>query len=119
MLTAQQIKKQREYLRMTQIDLANKIGVTQQAVARWESGKNIPGYDKYTTLLEILGPDGKTKVYDLHDMDTDNHMGLVGYGSSLQWAKEHKDIYVIQFYYGGNIRYWKPKGNEKNRVIEP
>jgi transcriptional regulator with XRE-family HTH domain len=119
MLTAQQIKKQREYLEMTQKDLANKIGVTQQAVARWDSGKNIPGYDKYLLLLEILGLDGKTKVYDIHNIDTDRHTGLVGYGSSHQWAKEHKDMYVIQLFYGGHIRYWRPKEKEKPRVIEP
>ena len=36
------IKKIREENRLTQKDLADKLGVTYQAVSKWENGKNVP-----------------------------------------------------------------------------
>ena len=36
------IKKLRKENNLTQKDLADKLGVTYQAVSKWENGKNIP-----------------------------------------------------------------------------
>ena len=36
------IKELRKRNNLTQADLANKYGVTYQAVSKWETGKNIP-----------------------------------------------------------------------------
>lgn len=61
------IKKIRKDNRLTQQDLANKLGVTYQAVSKWENGKSIPDIsilkqisDKFNIdLTELL--DGKEK----------------------------------------------------------
>ena len=36
------IKKIREENKLTQKELADKLGVTYQAVSKWENGKNVP-----------------------------------------------------------------------------
>jgi transcriptional regulator with XRE-family HTH domain len=40
---------------MTQKDLAEKIGVTDKAVSRWETGKGFPDVSLLTALAEMLG----------------------------------------------------------------
>ena len=40
---------------MTQEDIAEKLGVTRQAVAKWESGETIPDLEKSRQLAEIFG----------------------------------------------------------------
>lgn len=46
----QLIKKLRQDNKLTQADLAEKLGVTYQAVSKWENGKNVPDI---ATLKEI------------------------------------------------------------------
>ena len=40
---------------MTQEEIAEKLGVTRQAVAKWESGETIPDLEKSRQLAEIFG----------------------------------------------------------------
>lgn len=40
---------------LTQLDVANKIGVTQCAVSTWESGKYNPSLDKIIQLAKLYG----------------------------------------------------------------
>ena len=47
-----QIRKMRK---MTQEDVAEKVGVTRQAVAKWESGETVPDLDKCRILAEVFG----------------------------------------------------------------
>ena len=44
----------RKMKRMTQEDIAEKIGVTRQSVAKWESGETIPDLDKCKMLAELF-----------------------------------------------------------------
>lgn len=48
---------------MSQTELSEKIGVSQQAVANWESGKASPRADKLPKLAEVLG----CKIEDLFE----------------------------------------------------
>ena len=41
-LVGERIAQIRKYNRINQSDLADKLGVTYQAVSKWENGKNIP-----------------------------------------------------------------------------
>ena len=45
----------------TQKDIAEKLGVTQQAVNTWATGKNVPRMDKAQKLAQILN----VKISDL------------------------------------------------------
>ena len=40
---------------LTQEELAEKIGVTRQAIAKWESGETVPDLDKCRMLAEVFG----------------------------------------------------------------
>ena len=55
------IKKIRDDNDLTQAELANKLGVTSQAVSKWENGKNIP--DEY--VLRRLSKEYKISVDDI------------------------------------------------------
>ena len=49
------IKSQRTELNMTQKDLAEKIGCTDKAISRWETGKGMPDSSFLVPLAGILG----------------------------------------------------------------
>lgn len=40
---------------LSQMELANQLGVSRQAVSRWESGDTTPTMDKLKTLARIYG----------------------------------------------------------------
>ena len=58
----------REKLKLSQLGLAMKIGVSQSSIAKWETGRNKPTADKLMKLAdfffffldEILREDGET-----------------------------------------------------------
>ena len=62
----------RKLNRLTQEDLAEKIGVTRQAIAKWESGETIPDLDKCKTLAEIFN----VSLDDLANYESKENMGL-------------------------------------------
>ena len=45
----------RKMLNMTQEELAEKVGVSRQAVAKWEAGETSPDLEKARLLAEALG----------------------------------------------------------------
>ena len=57
---------------MTQEDLAEQVGVTRQAVAKWVSGETLPDLDKSMRLAEALG----VSLDDLANYEPSEHMGL-------------------------------------------
>ncbi len=44
----------RKMKQMTQEDIAEKIGVTRQSIAKWESGETIPDLEKCRMLAELF-----------------------------------------------------------------
>lgn len=52
---AEKIVRLRKSLRMTQDDLANKVGVSRQAVYKWECGQSYPEALKLVALKELFG----------------------------------------------------------------
>lgn len=48
------IKKYRIENKMTQVDLANKIGVIYQQIQKWETGERNPGTKNIFLLIDIL-----------------------------------------------------------------
>lgn len=53
------LKTDRERLQLSQEQLAERLGVSQQAVANWENGTSHPRKDRRALLLEILGPNSE------------------------------------------------------------
>ena len=62
----------RKLLQMTQEDIAEKLGVTRQSVAKWESGETIPDLDRCKLLADIFG----VSLDDLANYESDENMGL-------------------------------------------
>ena len=62
----------RKILQMTQEDIAEKLGVTRQSVAKWEAGDSIPDLDKCKQLADIFG----VSLDDLANYEPDDHLGL-------------------------------------------
>ena len=48
------IKSKRKEKGLTQIELANKLGITNQAISKWERGKNCPDISLLKDLCKIL-----------------------------------------------------------------
>lgn len=51
----EELKRLREKEGYSQAGLAQLTGVTQQAIARWESGEVLPRADKLPLLAKVLG----------------------------------------------------------------
>ncbi|MBR0419908.1 MAG: helix-turn-helix domain-containing protein [Erysipelotrichaceae bacterium] len=58
---------------MTQEDLAEKVGVSRQAIAKWESGETVPDLEKCRILAEIFG-------VSLDDLANHEHNDDMGFG---------------------------------------
>lgn len=62
----------RKILQMTQEDIADKVGVTRQSVAKWEAGESVPDLDKCKQLADILG----VSLDDLANYEPAENLGL-------------------------------------------
>ena len=60
-ITGKIIKELREKEQLTQMDLAEKLGVTDKAISKWETGKGLPDI----TLIEPLSKALKVSVIEL------------------------------------------------------
>jgi transcriptional regulator with XRE-family HTH domain len=54
---AGRLRELREAAGWTQEQLAERVGVKREAIARWEAGKREPGWSNVLTLAEALGVD--------------------------------------------------------------
>ena len=52
---SENIVRLRKINQMTQEDIAEAVGVSRQAVAKWESGETIPDLEKCKLLAELFG----------------------------------------------------------------
>lgn len=52
--TGELISKQRKKLKMTQQELAEKLGVTNKAISRWETGRGYPDVEMIPLLADCL-----------------------------------------------------------------
>ena len=57
---------------MTQEDIAEKIGVSRQSVAKWETGETVPDLDKCKMLAEIF----EVSLDDLANYEPEDSMGM-------------------------------------------
>ena len=62
----------RKMKKMTQEGLAEKLGVTRQAVAKWEAGETVPDLDKCRIIAELFG----VSLDDLANYRAEENLGL-------------------------------------------
>ncbi len=62
----------RKINQMTQEDIAEAVGVSRQAVAKWESGETIPDLEKCKLLAELFG----VSLDDLANYEPEDNLGL-------------------------------------------
>lgn len=62
----------RKILQLTQEDIADKLGVTRQSVAKWESGESIPDLDRCKQLADIFG----VSLDDLANYEPEDNLGV-------------------------------------------
>ncbi|MBR1597890.1 MAG: helix-turn-helix transcriptional regulator [Lachnospiraceae bacterium] len=62
----------RKLNQLTQEELAEKVGVTRQAVAKWESGDSEPSLDKCKLLAEAFN----VSIDDLANYEPTDNMGI-------------------------------------------
>ena len=63
----------RKLHKFTQEDIAEKIGVSRQAVAKWESGVSVPDIERCRQIAELFD----VTIDDLANHDTRNNFGLM------------------------------------------
>ena len=69
---SENIVRLRTINQMTQEDIAEAVGVSRQAVAKWESGETIPDLEKCKLLAELFG----VSLDDLANYEPEDNMGL-------------------------------------------
>lgn len=62
----------RKFKQLTQEELAEKVGVTRQAVAKWEAGETMPDLERSRTLAEIF----EVSLDDLANYESNANGGL-------------------------------------------
>ena len=62
----------RKYKQFTQENLAEKIGVTRQAIAKWEAGETMPDLEKSRLLAEAF----EVSLDDLANYESDTNWGI-------------------------------------------
>ena len=66
------IVRLRKIKQMTQEDIAEAVGVSRQAVAKWESGETVPDLEKCKLLAELFG----VSLDDLANYESEENLGL-------------------------------------------
>ena len=62
----------RKIRQLTQEEVADRIGVTRQSVAKWESGETVPDLEKCRLLADLFG----VSLDDLANYEPDENMGM-------------------------------------------
>ncbi len=62
----------RKMKNMTQEAIAEKVGVSRQAVAKWEAGETVPDLDKCKVLAELF----EVSLDDLANYEPDENLGF-------------------------------------------
>ncbi len=88
------IKHLREEKKWNQLDLANKLYVTQQAISSWENGKSIPDIDKLKSLSEIFNV-GITDLYMGEKLENDSQKNEVIYNVVKDEQKKFKRFFCL------------------------
>ena len=62
----------RKMKKMTQEEIAGELGVSRQAIAKWENGETVPDLDKCSRLVGHL----EVSLDDLANYEPEHHLGI-------------------------------------------
>ena len=103
----------RKISEMTQEEVAEKIGVSRQALAKWENGETLPDIEKCAMLAELYDVTLDELVthskepYHLNVPPKGKHVfGVVTVGDKGQIVIPHKARKVMQIKSGDNSSTW-------------
>ena len=81
-VTGNTIKQLREKRKLTQAELAEKIGVSSKTVSKWETGKGLPD-------ISLLQPLGETLGISVIELMRGEHIINRNLSANLLWSKFH------------------------------
>jgi AbrB family looped-hinge helix DNA binding protein len=99
------IKRFRKLYKLTQEDVAEKIGVSRQAIAKWENGETIPDINSCISLAKLFGvslddfvKETDMNVFDMKKPGGRHIFGMVKVGERGQIVipKKAREIFNIQ-----------------------
>lgn len=92
------IKEKRKELNLTQVQLAEKLNVTDRAVSKWEQNDGNPDFSLLSNLAEVLGVSldylisGKEVAVNLDDMDEEKRMEYLIKKDDVQNYKKYCEV---------------------------
>ena len=86
MTMGEKILNMRKARGWTQEELADRVGVTRQAVSRWESGAAKPDADKIVAICDLFGVSADYLLRDQYS----------GEGNAVQPEKQHDNAVIVK-----------------------
>ena len=89
----------RKQKKMTQLELAERLNVSRQAISRWEVGAAVPSTDNLKILGELYGVSVDYLLHDEHEDSADSHSSKpdVSLSEQIDVGKRNRYINVITF----------------------
>jgi len=94
MSLAEKLVALRKQKGLTQMDLAEKLNVSRQAISRWEVGAAIPGTDNLKVLGELYGVSIDYLLKDISDNIEDQKNDVADQTNSVARKRVTKRIWV-------------------------
>ncbi len=79
MSLGQYISTRRKHMRLTQEELADKVGVSKSAIAKWETDGGLPDRDNLRRIAEVM----EVSVDELHRIIERTNMKNVDYNVNI------------------------------------
>lgn len=117
------IRRYREEKKLTQKEMANRLGVTAPAVNKWESGSSMPDIQLLSPIARLLGITVDTLLSfqeELTDQELnhfikelDNRLQIQDYDDCFQWAKvkisQYPNCYSLLWQAACILDVWRQK----------
>lgn len=88
-IISKNLRKYRKQAKMSQIELAEKIGVRSSAISNWENGQNSIDIDLLFKVCKVLG----VSINDMAEIENDS-----GTGTNKDYLMTDDDSIVIETY---------------------
>lgn len=98
---SERLKNLRKKVELTQVDVAGKLGISQQAYAYWEQGKKRPSHDNLVKIAKLFNVSVDTLISNDKTDDIDlSEVELLFRTTSDSMSNEEKEVFkqeLLQF----------------------